>query len=374
MPNAKPTSWRDWLPIHPRADRLPLLPPDKLRAMADDIKKPGGLRLSAVFWRRPSDGEPELLDGRNRLDALELLGEKITLDNNLIFDEVPSDIDAVAYIVSVNIHRRHLTAEERQNLLIELIARAPAKSDRQHGKDIGVDHKTIALARAKGEDVGSIPHVESRQDTKGRQQPAKKKRRTADDFVAEKKAREKSQAQAIADRAEETARQRQHTAEQMRAAAQAVLEPEKPWSVDQAERKAQAERGQCVVANMHTGADVSLIAWAKAADRFVRIDRPTQWENPFEMPADGSREEVIANFAYHYLPYKKGLLRRLPDLRGKVLGCWCHPEDCHGHIIAGAVNQSTAGAPPAPPSAPAAADDDAVDIPPFLRRQAGGAG
>jgi hypothetical protein len=59
-------------------------------------------------------------------------------------------------------------------LLIDLIARAPGKSDRQIGKEVGVDHKTIATARAKGEDVGRIPHVATRTDSKGRQQPATK--------------------------------------------------------------------------------------------------------------------------------------------------------------------------------------------------------
>ena len=59
-------------------------------------------------------------------------------------------------------------------MLIELIARQPERSDRQIARSVGVDHKTISTARAKGEDVGSIPHVETRTDTKGRDQPAKK--------------------------------------------------------------------------------------------------------------------------------------------------------------------------------------------------------
>jgi transposase-like protein len=77
----------------------------------------------------------------------------------------------------------------------------------------------------------------------------------------------------------------------------------------------------------------NLIAWAQAAGKFVRIDRQSQWGNQFEMPGDGDRETVIRNFREHYLPYKPSLQRRLSELRGKALGCWCAPEPCHGDVL-----------------------------------------
>jgi len=110
------------------------------------------------------------------------------------------------------------------------------------------------------------------------------------------------------------------------------------WTIDQSERKKLAEEGFCVVANMKDKTDTALIAWAEANDRFVSIDRTTDWGNHFVMPKDGTREEVVENFQKHYLPYKPSLLGALSALRGKVLGCWCHPEKCHGHIIAEMVN------------------------------------
>jgi hypothetical protein len=111
------------------------------------------------------------------------------------------------------------------------------------------------------------------------------------------------------------------------------------WSNDQLKRKDAAEDGLCVVANLR--ADAALIAWAQDNDRFVRIDRATAWGNPFEMPDDGGRDHVVAMFGQFYLPHKPSLLARLPTLRGKVLGCWCHPQDCHGRVIAEAVNRRT---------------------------------
>jgi hypothetical protein len=115
------------------------------------------------------------------------------------------------------------------------------------------------------------------------------------------------------------------------------------WTPDQLDRKARAENGECVVANMREGADTALIAWADANDRFERVDRQTEWGNPFEMPGDGERDIVIAKFERFYFPQKDSLVTKTSGLSGKVLGCWCHPERCHGHIIAEAVNRETAG-------------------------------
>jgi len=111
------------------------------------------------------------------------------------------------------------------------------------------------------------------------------------------------------------------------------------WTLDQSERKKLAEEGHCVVANLRDKVDTALIAWAEANDRFVLIDRTTDWGNPFKIDDDGTREEVVEKFARYYLPHKNKLLKQIPGLRGKVLGCWCHPEDCHGHFIAEMANE-----------------------------------
>jgi hypothetical protein len=115
------------------------------------------------------------------------------------------------------------------------------------------------------------------------------------------------------------------------------------WTDDQLARRDLAEAGECVVANMRDGFDEALIGWAQETSRYERIDRKTDWGNPFEMPDDGDRDTVCTLFERFYLPHKAALLRTIPTLRGKVLGCWCHPEQCHGHIIAEIVNQEARG-------------------------------
>ena len=50
-----------------------------------------------------------------------------------------------------------------------------------------------------------------------------------------------------------------------------------PLSADELDRQAQAEAGRCVVANMHDGCDVALLMWVQNSDRFVHIDRRSEW-------------------------------------------------------------------------------------------------
>lgn len=65
----------------------------------------------------------------------------------------------------------------------------------------------------------------------------------------------------------------------------------------------------------------------------VYIGRPSKWGNPFVVGKDGTRKDVIAKYEA-WLMQNPGLLADLPELRGKVLGCWCSPMDCHGDVLA----------------------------------------
>jgi hypothetical protein len=170
----RPKSWRDVIKVHPAADLFPMMSADELKVLGEDIKRNGLTSRVAVI---DDGGGPVLLDGRNRLDAMELAGFEI------VTEEVAklaccqhhiSGFDPFAYVISANIHRRHLTAEQKRDLIAKVIAAQPDKSDRQIAKMVKADHKTVGKARRQGEDVGTIPHVETRTDTRGRKQPAKK--------------------------------------------------------------------------------------------------------------------------------------------------------------------------------------------------------
>lgn len=118
---------------------------------------------------------------------------------------------------------------------------------------------------------------------------------------------------------------------------------EQGWTDDQIERKELVKQGVTVVASQRTNSDgiekdAALLAWADQQRLLVRIDRQTEWGNPFELPADGDRDEVCEKFARYYMPHKTGLQKKLHRLKGKVLVCWCHPERCHGDHLAELAN------------------------------------
>ena len=75
----------------------------------------------------------------------------------------------------------------------------------------------------------------------------------------------------------------------------------------------------------------------------VYIGRPSVWGNPYVIGRDGTRAEVIEKYRTYVLS-RPDLLARLPELRGKRLGCYCKPAACHGDVLAELATQRAEGA------------------------------
>jgi hypothetical protein len=209
-------SWRDTIEIHPACGLFPPMSEDELRATGEDIKA-RGLTHPIVLWTPPyADTSDEdlppavLLDGKNRLDAMELVGLNPRfsddLEPELTEGAIPriathteleaivrypveflgSDVDPWEYVRSANVLRRHQTAEAKRKSIADLIAAQPKLSNRQIAKQADADQKTLAAVRQAKEARGEIPHVDTRTDTKGRKQPARK-RKTEDKPPPKKK-------------------------------------------------------------------------------------------------------------------------------------------------------------------------------------------
>jgi hypothetical protein len=160
-------SWRNDWQIHPAADQFPLLPPDEQRALGKDIVE-NGLKSRIALWQADARSPLVLLDGRNRLDALEAhtgcqvqvvletaprshtaiwsikAGEWIADEMVVVLD---GSVDPYAYVISANIHRRHLTAEQKRDLIAKLIKATPDKSDRQIAETVKVSPTTVGAVR-----------------------------------------------------------------------------------------------------------------------------------------------------------------------------------------------------------------------------------
>lgn len=59
----------------------------------------------------------------------------------------------------------------------------------------------------------------------------------------------------------------------------------------------------------------------------------SDWHNPFHVGPDGNRKVVLEKYRRYVLSIPN-LVVRLPELRGKTLGCWCKPQLCHGDVLA----------------------------------------
>lgn len=85
-------------------------------------------------------------------------------------------------------------------------------------------------------------------------------------------------------------------------------------------------------------------------DVYVGRGRGSRWGNRFKSPRDGTREEVIVKYE-QWLLSQPELVAALPELRGKVLGCWCAPKPCHADVLLRLANAPLPTAPaPASPS------------------------
>jgi hypothetical protein len=183
--------WRDHLKVHPACEAFPSISPEELKALGGDIKR-RGLKHRIELWQDEETGEELLIDGRSRLDAMELLGLKIfeagklnvghrvwvlkrrgqpngPYDKKRSPDETPE-----SFVLSANLHRRHLTAEQKREVIAALLKADPTKSDRAIGKTVKASHHTVDAVRTGMERRGQIAHVATRKDTKGRAQPASK--------------------------------------------------------------------------------------------------------------------------------------------------------------------------------------------------------
>jgi hypothetical protein len=143
----KQLSAQDVIPFHPLASMFPMMKGEEFDAFVADIET-HGLREKITLY------QGKILEGRHRYRAC--LRAKVELR----FEQFKGDdAAATAFVVSRNIHRRHLKPKEKRDLLEKLLKADPQKSNRQ-----------IAKVRKELEKAGDVETVTTSIDTKGRRQ------------------------------------------------------------------------------------------------------------------------------------------------------------------------------------------------------------
>lgn len=149
------------IPSHPAATIFPLMDGVELAALADDIRAHGLLDPIVLL-------EGQVLDGRNRLRACEIADVTPTFVEWADNGSSPTE-----WVVSHNLHRRHLTTGQRAALALDLLPRLekearerqashgaapgkpaqntpsdPGRSDEKAAELVGVGRSTVAAAKA----------------------------------------------------------------------------------------------------------------------------------------------------------------------------------------------------------------------------------
>ena len=193
-------SWRGQIKVHPACDLFPLMTADELKALGEDIKQ-NGLHTNIAVWQAAKGHPWFLVDGRNRLDAAELVGLSVEFIKRFdVTVKIGGHLDAVddlslldpyEYVISANVHRRHLTPEQKREVIAKALKAQPEKSNREIARQVKDDHHKVGSVRRKLEATGEVSPVEKTTgaDGKARTTAPKKKRRHIEDHLAETTAR-----------------------------------------------------------------------------------------------------------------------------------------------------------------------------------------
>jgi ParB-like chromosome segregation protein Spo0J len=159
LSSTSPVAWQQ-LTAHPLAEMFPLMVEAELAELTADIEE-NGLQEAIDLY------EGQILDGRNRFAACLRCGVEPR------FVEYPGD-DPLRFIISKNLHRRHLSQAAKGEVVTKILTAYPELSNRAIGRMARVDGKTVAARRAELEASAEIPHFDTRKDSKGHSRPAHK--------------------------------------------------------------------------------------------------------------------------------------------------------------------------------------------------------
>jgi len=122
------------LPVFPAADVFPMMTEEELAELAADIKANGQREpvvTAEVFQVDLDESEMMLIDGRNRRAACEIAGVKPT-------SRELNGEDPTAFVISANIHRRHMTVGQRA-MAVAIIYPDPEKGGRGQKATVSVE-------------------------------------------------------------------------------------------------------------------------------------------------------------------------------------------------------------------------------------------
>lgn len=135
--------------VHPAADLFPLMTGEELSGLVADISE-NGQREPITIWNG------KLVDGRNRAAACEQLG----IEPDAC--ELDSETDPIKWVLSHNLHRRHLTPSQKAQVAVKLKKLLePEAKEKQRAN--GGDRKS---QKAKKSNAEKLPQAKRAPDSR----------------------------------------------------------------------------------------------------------------------------------------------------------------------------------------------------------------
>ena len=306
---------------------IPPLTPDEYKQLETNCIQEG-IRDAIITWNG------YIIDGHNRY--------KIAQDWQLSFKSISknfdSEFDVVEWMLVNQLGRRNITPEQKDYLIGKKYENEKQRQGRPENK---LDKMSTLTSQKIANEVG----ISDRQVIRN-EQFAKGVDKMNDDLknvvLQGKSSLNKQDIQIIAkaeptfvattekqiiEKAKELKEQK---AQEFKAKIEQRIEQktqEQPISIDEQILFDKIEQGETVVINMNLHFHV--LKYAKDKGIYKQIDRYSEFGNPFFLDSDGTRDEVCDGYI-EYFKHKRSLHSKVKDLKGKVLGCHCAPQRCHG--------------------------------------------
>jgi hypothetical protein len=306
---------------------IPPLTPDEYKQLETNCIEEG-IRDAIITWNG------YIIDGHNRY--------KIAQDWQLSFKSISknfdSEFDVVEWMLVNQLGRRNITPEQKDYLIGKKYENEKQRQGRPENK---LDKMSTLTSQKIANEVG----ISDRQVIRN-EQFAKGIDKMNDDLknvvLQGKSSLNKQDIQIIAkaeptfvattekqiiEKAKELKEQK---AQEFKAKIEQRIEQktqEQPISIDEQILFDKIEQGETVVINMNLHFHV--LKYAKDKGIYKQIDRYSEFGNPFFLDSDGTRDEVCDGYI-EYFKHKRSLHSKVKDLKGKVLGCHCAPQRCHG--------------------------------------------
>lgn len=140
---------------------VPAMTPSEFDGLKEDIRN-NGLATPGLSF------EDQLLDGWHRF----LIANELDIDFPTT-EFVGTREQARRRVISLNIHRRHLTQEQRREVIAKVLVAEPGRANRDIAAELKVDDKLVGRVRAKLEATASLPQLDRTTGRDGKERPAR---------------------------------------------------------------------------------------------------------------------------------------------------------------------------------------------------------